>query len=105
MLKATHASLNVYMKTQMCLTSEPDLCTLNTTGVGSPVEVEGCLRVLPVGLFLCTFLGCMGNQKTSLEYLVKFHLLNKIFLVNIQVPLLERKTNACPELTQVGLPF
>lgn len=101
MLKATHASLSVYMKSQICLTSEP----LNTTGVGSPVEVEGCLRVLPVGLFLCTSLGFTGNQSTSLEYSVKFHLLNKIFLVNIQVPLLERKTNACPKLTQVGLPF
>lgn len=62
MLKGTHESLNVYMKTQICLTSESDLCALNTAGVGSTEEGEGCLWVLPVDLFLCTFLGCMGNQ-------------------------------------------
>lgn len=72
---------------------------------GHSMEMEGCLWELPMGLFLCTFLGCMGNQRTSLEYSVKFHLLNKTFLVNIQVPLLERKINACPKLTQVELPF
>lgn len=65
MLKATHESLNVYMKTQICLTSEPDLCALNTAGVGVTHGGEGVPLGAPYGLVFVHFSRMYGKSKYS----------------------------------------